>query len=103
MLRLCRKRFEYVQSCSVKPDTELTQRISESPNVFLKQASAKTTGCRAPPCPESLRFDCADNRAISRLGLCAATLANHRVENHGDCRFKFKDQLANGVLNGNCI
>ena len=101
---------EAVRICSVKPDIEPTQRTSEPLGVFLKQASAKIVGCRAPPCPESLCFDCAgDNGAISQLGLCAATLANHRVESRGDSRtqmhmrmrewsFKWKTLKTGGCL-----
>ena len=47
---------EAVRVYSVKPNLEPIQRISDSPNVFLEQASARIMGCRAPPCPESLCF-----------------------------------------------
>ena len=59
---------EAVRVYSVKPNLEPIQRISESPNVFLEQASARIMGCRAPPCPESLSSDCAGgDRALSQL------------------------------------
>jgi len=78
---------EVVRICSVKPDIEPAQLVFQRPTVFPEQASVTIVGCRAPPCPESLCFDCAGgNRAISELGLSATTLANHRLESRDGSR-----------------